>query len=155
MCLVPHVKNMCLSASVYREEGIFQPCSSWLSKPIRGVQMKMEDALPRARRVQHPGQVASSVCCGAKHIRDTYGQGCLFNSICIISSYHLYYNKKVIVHPRVVCPPSKLNSTLSERLNLTSRAWKSRLRPQLPAKNTLGEMKPMWVFSSRAFYGYI
>lgn len=56
------VKNMCLSASVYWEEGIFQPCSSSLSKPIKGVQMKMEDVLPRARRVQHQGQVASSIC---------------------------------------------------------------------------------------------
>ena len=42
-------------------EGIFQPCLSSLSKPIKGVQMKIEDVKPRARRVQHPGQVASSV----------------------------------------------------------------------------------------------
>lgn len=118
---------MCLSAGVYREEGIFQPCSSSLSKPIRGVQMKMEDALPQARRVQHRGQVASSVCCRAKHIRDTYGQGCLFNSICIISSYHLYYNKKVTVHPGVIRPLCKLNSNTK---------WKPRFDIQCMKEST-------------------
>lgn len=78
--LFSHVENMCLSVSVYQEESIFQACLSSLSKPIKGVQMKMEDVVPRARRVQRVGP-SSLLCrhCWAKHIRDTYGQGCLFD----------------------------------------------------------------------------
>lgn len=53
--------NTCPFFCVYLEEGIFQPCLRLVSEPIKGVQIKMEDTVPQARRAQSRGQVASSI----------------------------------------------------------------------------------------------
>ncbi len=56
------MSRTCVSQPVFTKRRLFfQPCLSSLSKPIKAVQMKMEDVAPRARRVQHLGQVTSAV----------------------------------------------------------------------------------------------